>query len=328
MKALSKWLERGGMMEKPKVIVIGGPTASGKTGLGVQLAKSVNGEVVSADSMQIYKDMDIGTAKPTIEEMEGVKHYLIDFVSPDERYSVAEFKKDAEEKIEEILAEGKVPIVVGGTGLYIDTLVYGIEYPEIKLDEEYRNELLKKAETDDGLTELYEEARRIDPIAIEKISGNDKKRITRILEIFKATGKNKTEMEKISRMKGPKYDFKVFAINMDREMLYERINLRVDLMLENGLVDEVKKIVAKYDSFPTAMQGLGYKEVVEFLNGEICYEEMVDKIKQESRRYAKRQLTWFRKNKDVVWLDGLLQKQENVDIILKVLETGKDDNRE
>lgn len=307
-------------MEKDKVIVIGGPTASGKTGLGVQLAKRINGEVVSADSMQIYKDMDIGTAKATAEEMDGVKHYLLDFVSPDERYSVADFKKDAEEKIAEILAKGKVPIVVGGTGLYIDTLVYGIEYPEIEFDEEYRNELMELSKTDEGLAELYGEAKKIDPEAAEKISENDRKRITRILEIYKATGKNKTEMEKVSRLKGPKYDYKVFAIDMDREKLYERINLRVDLMIKDGLIDEVKNIVAKYDKFPTAMQGLGYKEVVEYLNNEVTYEEMIEKIKQETRRYAKRQLTWFRKYKDIVWLDGLLQKEENIDIILKVLE--------
>ena len=307
-------------MKKDRVIVIGGPTASGKTGLGVQLAKKVNGEVVSADSMQIYKDMNIGTAKATTEEMDGIKHYLLDFVSPDERYSVAEFKKDAEEKIAEILAKGKVPIVVGGTGLYIDTLVYGIEYPEIEFDEKYRNELLERAETEQGLAMLYEEAKKLDPEAVKKISENDTKRITRILEIYKATGKNKTEMEKISRLNGPKYDYKVFAIDMDREKLYERINLRVDLMIEAGLVDEVKRIVAKYDKFPTAMQGLGYKEVVEFLDNKVTYEEMIEKIKQETRRYAKRQLTWFRKNKDIVWLDGLLQKEENIDIILKALE--------
>ena len=307
-------------MKKDRVIVIGGPTASGKTGLGVQLAKKVNGEVVSADSMQIYKDMDIGTAKATTEEMDGIKHYLLDFVSPDERYSVAEFKKDAEEKIAEILAKGKVPIVVGGTGLYIDTLVYGIEYPEIEFDEKYRNELLERAETEQGLAMLYEEAKKLDPEAVKKISENDTKRITRILEIYKATGKNKTEMEKISRLNGPKYDYKVFAIDMDREKLYERINLRVDLMIEAGLVYEVKRIVAKYDKFPTAMQGLGYKEVVEFLDNKVTYEEMIEKIKQETRRYAKRQLTWFRKNKDIVWLDGLLQKEENIDIILKALE--------
>ena len=163
-----------------KVIVIAGPTASGKTSLGVELAKKINGEVISADSMQIYKDMTIGTAKPTPEETENIPHYLIDFVSPDERYSVADFKKDAEEKIDEILAKGKVPIIVGGTGLYIDSLVYGIEFPDIEYDEEYRNSLMKEAETEEGLNKLYEEAKKIDPEAMEKISPSDKKRISRV----------------------------------------------------------------------------------------------------------------------------------------------------
>lgn len=310
---------------KPKVIVIGGPTASGKTSLGVELAKRINGEVISADSMQIYKDMTIGTAKPLPEEMNGIPHHLIDFVSPDSRYSVADFKIDAEKKIEEILKKGKVPIIVGGTGLYIDTLIYGIEYPDIEFDEEYRNELLIKAESESGLLELYEEAKEIDKDAIEKISQNDKKRIMRILEIYKATGKTKTEMERLSRINGVKYDYKVFAINMDREKLYERINLRVDLMIKQGLVEEVKRIVNKYKKFPTAMQGLGYKEVVEYLNGEITENEMIEKIKQESRRYAKRQLTWFRKNQDIVWIDGLNSKDENINTILQVFEKGKED---
>ena len=300
-----------------KVIVIAGPTASGKTSLGVELAKRIGGEVISADSMQIYKDMTIGTAKPTPEETEGIPHYLIDFVPPDERYSVADFKKDAEEKIDEIIKRGKAPIIVGGTGLYIDSLVYGIDYPEIEYDEEYRNELMQKAETEEGLKSLYEEAMKIDPEAMQIISSNDKKRITRILEIYNATGKTKTELEAKSREKGPKYDYIVFAIDWDREKLYERINLRVDIMIEQGLVDEVKEVVDKYKKFPTAMQGLGYKEVVEYLEGKITYDEMVEKIKLETRHFAKRQLTWFRKNKDIIWIDGQKEKKDNVDFILE-----------
>lgn len=299
------------------VIVIAGPTASGKTALGVQLAKKINGEVISADSMQIYKDMTIGTAKPVPEEMEGIPHHLIDFVYPNERYSVAEFKKDAENKIEDILSRGKMPIVVGGTGLYIDALVYGIEYPEIDVDDELRKRLLKEAETQEGLANLYEKAKKIDPDAIEKISKSDIKRITRIIEIYESTGKNKTEMEKISRQNGIKYNFKVFAINMDREKLYERINLRVDLMIEAGLIKEVEELVNKYDKFPTAMQGLGYKEVVQYFNGELTRNEMIEKIKQESRRYAKRQLTWFRKNKNIIWLNGLEDRSKNVEFIME-----------
>lgn len=299
------------------VIVIAGPTASGKTALGVQLAKKINGEVISADSMQIYKDMTVGTAKPVPEEMEGIPHHLIDFVYPNERYSVAEFKKDAENKIEDILSRGKMPIVVGGTGLYIDALVYGIEYPEIDVDEELRKRLLKEAETQEGLANLYEKAKKIDPDAIEKISKSDIKRITRIIEIYESTGKTKTEMEKISRQNGIKYNFKVFAINMDREKLYERINLRVDLMIEAGLIKEVEELVNKYDKFPTAMQGLGYKEVVQYFNGELTKNEMIEKIKQESRRYAKRQLTWFRKNKNIIWLNGLEDRSKNVEFIME-----------
>lgn len=299
-----------------KVIAIAGPTASGKTALAVELAKKINGEVISCDSMQIYKDMSIGTAKPTVEEMDGVPHYLIDFVSPDERYSVADFKRDAEEKIEYVLSRGKVPILCGGTGLYIDTLVLGIDYPEIELDQEYRDELMKKAESEEGLKELYEEAKSIDPEAMEKISENDKKRITRVFELYKATGKTKTELEKISRSNGVKYDYRVFAIDMDREKLYDRINRRVDIMIEQGLIDEVRNVIDKYDKFPTAMQGLGYKEVVEYFDGKLTKQEMIDKIKQETRRYAKRQLTWFRKNKNIVWIDGLDDRNKNIDLII------------
>ena len=240
---------------KEKVIVICGPTASGKTSLSIELAKKINGEIVSADSMQIYKDMNIGTAKPDKEEMQGIKHYLIDFVSPDERYSVADYKKDAKKAIREILKKKKTPIVVGGTGLYIDSLIYEIEYPEIEFDEKYREKLEKRVEKE-GLDKLYEEAKKIDEKAILKISPNDKKRILRILEIYHATGKTKTEQEIESRKNEPEFDYHVFAINWDREKLYERIEKRVDIMINQGLIDEVKNIYKKYDKFPTAMQGL------------------------------------------------------------------------
>lgn len=288
-------------MSKPKVIVICGPTASGKTSLSIELAKKINGEIVSADSMQIYKDMDVGTAKTTPEEMQGIKHYLQDFVEPDKRYSVADYKVDAEKAIEEILSKGKTPIVVGGTGLYVDSLIYGIEYQEIRFDEKYRKELEDIA-LKDGLETLYKKAQEIDPEAMKKISCNDKKRIMRVLEIYKATGKTKTEQEIESRKKEVKYDYKVFAIDWEREKLYKRINKRVDIMIENGLIEEVENLLKKYKEFPTAMQGLGYKEVVEYLNGYLTKEEMIDKIKQETRRYAKRQITWFRKNKQTIWI--------------------------
>ena len=266
--------------------------------------------------MQIYKDMDIGTAKPTVEEMQGIKHYLIDIVNPDERFSVADFKKEAKKAIKEILKKGKTPIIVGGTGLYVDSLIYEIEYQDIEFDEKYRNYLEEKTKTE-GLEKLYEKAKMIDPTAIEKISKNDKKRILRILEIYHATGKNKTEQERLSRSKPVEYDYKVYALKWDREKLYERINKRVDIMIEQGLIEEVEKIKEKYSKFPTAMQGLGYKEVAEYLEGKITKEEMIEKIKQETRRYAKRQLTWFRKNKQTIWLDGEEKIQNNIKIILE-----------
>ncbi len=303
-------------MQKPKVIIICGPTASGKTNLSIELAKQINGEIISADSMQIYKDMNIGTAKPTTEEMQGIKHYLIDIIKPNQRYSVADYKKDAKKAIKAVLNQNKVPIVVGGTGLYIDSLIYEIDYQEIKYDENYRKYLEERVKKE-GLEKLYNEAKQIDEIAIQKISRTDKKRILRILEIYKATGKNKTELEIKSRENEIEYDYKVYAISWDRQVLYERINKRVDLMIKQGLIEEVKKILEKYNEFPTAMQGLGYKEVAQYLNNELTKEEMIEKIKQETRRYAKRQLTWFRKNKQTIWLDAKENIQNNINIILE-----------
>ena len=302
-------------MIKPKVIVICGPTASGKTALSIELAKKIDGEIISADSMQIYEDMDIGTAKPSKEETDGIPHHLIGYVSPEERYSVARYKKDAIKKIDEVLQRGKYPIIVGGTGLYVDSLVNWVEYDDIKIDLEYRDKLEKLAEKQ-GLEFVYDKAMQVDPEAMKKISKNDKKRIFRVLEIYNATGKTKTEQEIESRRKENPYNFKIFGINMEREKLYERINLRVDIMIKQGLVQEVENIIKKYKGFPTAMQALGYKEVIEYLKGEINEEEMIEKIKRESRRYAKRQITWFKRNENIIWLDGLNDRQNNIKIIL------------
>lgn len=313
------------MKTKPKVIVICGPTASGKTGLSVKLAQAMNGEIVSCDSMQIYKDMTIGTAKVTKEEMQGIPHYLIDFVSPDERYSVADFQKDAEKAIHEIVAKGKTPIVVGGTGLYVDTLIYHIQYPEIETDLAYRNQLEEMIK-EQGLEVAYQKAKEIDPQAIEKISSNDQKRIMRILEIYHQTQKTKTQLEIESRREEPPYEYLVYAIDMDREKLYDRINQRVDIMIEQGLIEEVQALLEKYKNFPTAMQGLGYKEVVAYLKGNMTKEEMIETLKQETRRYAKRQLTWFRKNKEIKWIDGLRPVEENIQRILEDYEEEKTKN--
>ena len=286
-------------MQKSKVIVICGPTASGKTSLSIELAKKINGEIVSCDSMQIYKDMTIGTAKPTIDEMQGIKHFLIDFVSPEERYSVADYKRDATKAIKEIIQKNKVPIIVGGTGLYLEAIIYNIEYNEIETDLKYRAEL-EKIEEAEGLEKLYNLANKIDKKAMEKISHNDKKRIFRVLEIYHSTGKTKTELEIESRKNEPEFDYLLFGITMDREKLYDRINRRADIMMDQGLIGEVENLLKKYNEFPTAMQGLGYKEVVEYLKGITTKEEMIEKIKQETRRYAKRQLTWFRKYKNLI----------------------------
>ena len=303
-------------MDKPKVIVICGPTASGKTSLSISLAKKINGEIVSCDSMQIYKEMDIGSAKPTVEEMQEIKHYLVDFVSPEKRYSVSEYKEDASKAIEEIINKRKTPIIVGGTGLYLNSLIYNIQYNEMEVDLNYRRELEKEAE-EYGLEVLYNRAKEIDPEAMEKVSANDKKRITRVLEIYNATGRNKTELEKKSRKEVP-YNYLIFGINMERSILYDRINKRVDIMLEQGLIEEVKNLINKYSNMPTAMQGLGYKEVKEFLDGNISKEEMIEKIKMETRRYAKRQITWFKRIKNIIWLDGLNKTEENVNSIMEV----------
>lgn len=312
-------------MEKPKVIVIVGPTASGKTGLSIELAKRINGEIISCDSMQIYKDMTIGTAKPTEKEQEGIKHYLIDEISPDERFSVSDYKTTAEKAIETILSKNKVPIVVGGTGLYANSLIYGIEFKNEKYDESYRNKLEERVKKE-GLETLYEEAKKIDSEAMEKISPNDKKRILRVLEIYQKTGMNKTEQDKLSKPKEVKYDYKVFGIDVQRDLLYERINDRVDQMIKDGLIDEVKNIYSKYNKFPTAMQAIGYKEVVEYLKNNITKQEMIEKIKMETRRYAKRQLTWFRRNQEIIWLNGLNDRQANIEIILE--EYGGEEKQE
>ena len=299
-------------MDKKKVIVICGPTASGKTSLGIQIGNLVNGEIISADSMQIYKDMDIGSAKPTIEERAQATHHLLDFVDPDRRYSVADFKKDAESKIKEILKKNKVPIIVGGTGLYVNSLIYNIQYNEVETDLEYRK-LLESIDAKD----LYKMAEGIDPVALKKIASTDRKRISRILEIYHSTGKTKTELEKESRHE-TEYDYKIFVLNMDRQKLYDRINLRVDLMIKDGLVDEVKRMLEKYSEFPTAMQGLGYKEIVDYLNGNCLLDEAIEKIKLETRRYAKRQLTWFRSYDNATWIES--GNPENTDIILNSLK--------
>ncbi|MCX7709640.1 MAG: tRNA (adenosine(37)-N6)-dimethylallyltransferase MiaA [Clostridia bacterium] len=301
-----------------KVIVIVGPTASGKTKLSIELAKKMNGEIVSADSMQIYKYMDIGTAKPTEEEKEGIRHYLIDEVNPDEEFSVAKYQEMALEYIQQILEGGKFPIVAGGTGLYINSLLYNINFSETTVDWEYREELKKLAE-ENGNQFLHDRLKEVDPEAASRIHSNDIKRVIRALEVFKFTNKPISHHQELSRMIPPKYEFILIGLTMDRQKLYERINLRVDLMLENGLLQEIRKLIEMgYDKYSVAMQGIGYKELLAYLRGEMSYEEAVEIIKRESRRYAKRQLTWFRRLENIHWinLDEFSQTSE----VLKNIE--------
>lgn len=284
------------------VIVIVGPTASGKTKLSIELAKRINGSIVSADSMQIYRYMDIGTAKPDKTEMSGIRHYMIDEVDPDENFSVARYRECALGCISRILAEGKHPIVAGGTGLYINSLIYNINFSETICDEELRESLRLEAE-EKGNRAIYERLMAIDPEAAARIHENDTKRIIRAIEVYEHTRKTISEHVKESRQEPPPYRYVVFGLEWDREKLYSRIERRVDKMLEAGLVEEVRRLKEMgYDRGGTAMQGIGYKEILEFLDGRVSYDETVYILKRDTRHYAKRQMTWFRRIEGINWL--------------------------
>jgi tRNA dimethylallyltransferase len=285
------------------VIVIVGPTASGKTRLSIELARLIDASIVSADSMQIYKYMDIGTAKPDNEEMSGIRHYMIDVAYPDERFSVAKYREMALGYIKKITGEGIRAIVVGGTGLYISSLVYNIDFAETVCDEEFR-EALRKEAAEKGNRYMHEKLKRIDPEAAARIHENDLKRIIRAIEVYTYTKKPITEHSRMSRLTPPLYRFLLFGLNWERQKLYERINKRVDMMLEKGLIEEVEKLMKMgYDKGPTAMQGIGYKEVLDHIKGERTLDETVNILKQNTRRYAKRQMTWFRRMKEINWID-------------------------
>ena len=286
-----------------KVFVVLGPTASGKSALSVELAKDINGEIISADSMQIYKYMDIGTAKVTPEEMQGIKHYMINEVSPDEDFSVAKFKDKAEIYLEEIQSKGKTPIIAGGTGLYINSLIYNIDFAETPMDTKWREQLSQEAE-EKGIEVLFDRLKEIDFETWQRLHLNDRKRIIRAIEVYYQTGITMSEQIKRSRVVPPKYDFCLIGLKVERELLYDRINKRVDRMFEKGLVDEVNRLVDMgYDKNTIAMQALGYKEVLAYLKGNISFDEAVYLIKRDSRRYAKRQMTWFRRLENVNWVD-------------------------
>lgn len=286
---------------KPKVLAVCGPTASGKTWLGVELALKLGGEIVSADSMQIYKGMDIASAKPTKAEMKGVPHHLMDFLDRDVTFSAADYVRLAHEKIREILGRGKLPIIVGGTGLYIDSLLNNVSFSEMKSDEEYRKSLYDYA-AENGNEALYERLVSADPEAAEQIHMNNLVRVVRALEVIHLTGRKFSDLKIESRLVESPYESVIIGLNAaDRSVLYNRINERVDQMVEMGLVEEAKELW-KSAPMKTAANAIGYKELIPYFENNMSLSECIDKIKQETRRYAKRQLTWFRRNDSIEWV--------------------------
>ena len=289
-------------LKKP-LIILTGPTAVGKTKLSISLAKAVNGAIISADSMQVYRHMDIGSAKIMPEEMQGITHYMIDELEPDEEFHVVRFTTMAKEYLKEIYAAGKIPIIAGGTGFYIQALLYDIDFTEQQCDEAYRRQLEEQAK-EHGAGYLHEMLRKVDPASAEAIHANNVKRVIRALEFYHLSGQKISEHNETERQKQSPYNFAYFVLNDERAKLYERIDKRVDAMIEAGLVNEVQKLKDMGCSREmVSMQGLGYKEILAYLDGEYTLEEAVYIIKRETRHFAKRQLTWFKRERDVIWLD-------------------------
>lgn len=285
------------------LIVLTGPTAVGKTSLSIALAKAVGGEIISADSMQVYKYMNIGTAKITEEEKCGIPHFLIDELEPDEEFNVTIFKNKVMGYIKDITSRGKVPIIVGGTGFYIQSVIYDINFNEYGDDSEVRKKYEAMAETI-GKSELHKKLALVDREYADSVSENNVKKVVRALTFFEMTGEKLSEHNKRERERSSPFDFAYFVLTMDRKKLYERIDKRVDLMFDMGLVEEVKALMARgYDKSLVSMQGIGYKEVIDYLNGETSLEECIDIIKRDTRHFAKRQLTWFKREKVVTYID-------------------------
>ena len=299
------------------LFILAGPTAVGKTEISIKLAEELNGEIISCDSMQIYKEMNIGSAKISKEEMRGIKHHLIDVIPPCEEFSVAEFKKNAEIFIEDISKRNKVPMIVGGTGLYINSLIFNYSFGDTDKDENYRKELEELAEIK-GKEYIHEMLKEIDVESYNKLYPNDLKRVIRALEVYKTTNKTMSQYLKEQNIYDIPYNVNYYVLNMERDKLYERINRRVDIMMEKGLLDEVKALKEKgYTKDMQSMKGIGYKELLSYLEGEISLEDAVNMIKQFSRNYAKRQLTWFRKDSRVKWInkDDFKNDEEIVNFI-------------
>lgn len=289
------------LVGKQKLVVIMGPTAVGKTKLSIDLAKKYNGEIISGDSMQVYKGMDIGTAKIKREEMEGIPHHLIDIKEPDEAFNVAQFQEFVTDCIEQIAAKGKLPIIVGGTGLYIDAVLQQYSFSESVSDEEYRSKLEAIAE-ECGVEAVHKILQEIDPDSADRIHPNNVRRVIRALEIYHCTGEKMSEQLQ-KQNKEYKYDAVLIGLTMDRDTLYERINQRVDIMMEEGLLEEVKGIYERGIRDCQSIQAIGYKELFDYFEGKVSLDQAVENLKQNSRRYAKRQLTWFRNKMNLNWFE-------------------------
>ena len=290
-------------MEKKKLVVLTGPTAVGKTKLSIELAKRIGGEIISADSMQVYKHMDIGSAKIRPEEMENIPHFLVDELEPSEEFNVVVFQQKTKQYMEEIYNRGHIPILVGGTGFYIQAVLYDINFSKDDDNHKIREELETLAK-EKGAEYLHEELKKIDPVSAGTIHANNIKRVIRALEYYKLTGQKISEHNEEQRQNESPYDFSYFVLNDHRELLYERIDRRVDEMVVEGLIEEVRKLKSMgYDRSFVSMQGLGYKEIFSFLEGEISLEEAIYIIKRDTRHFAKRQITWFKREKDVIWVN-------------------------
>ncbi len=298
------------MKQKRPLIILTGPTAVGKTALSIGLAKAINGEIISADSMQVYKNMDIGTAKISKEEMQGIPHYLIDEIEPKDEFNVVVFQEKCKAYMEEIYAKNKIPIIVGGTGFYIQSVLYDIDFTENETDTVYRKQLEEFARIHGSQT-LHEELQKVDPESATAIHANNVKRVIRALEYFHQTGEKISSHNEEQKQKESPYNFLYLVLSLPREILYDRINQRVDIMEKDGLVQEVKNLQkAGCTKEMVSMQGLGYKEILDALEGNISVKEAFEKIKLETRHFAKRQFTWFRREKDVTWVEKQLFKSD------------------
>lgn len=311
--------------EKKPLIVLTGPTAVGKTALSIQLARRIGGEIISADSMQVYRHMDIGTAKIRLEEMDGVPHHLIDILEPTEDFNVVRFQALARAAAEDIYSRGKIPIVAGGTGFYIQALLNDIDFTQIDENTQFREEMERLA-AEQGAEVLHERLRAVDPESAEAIHANNVKRVIRALEYYEQTGEKISAHNEAERAKTSPYHFFYYVLNTDRTVLYERIEKRIDEMMEEGLVEEVRQLQAmgcRRDS--VAMQGLGYKEILDYLDGACTLEDAIYKIKRDTRHFAKRQITWFKREKHVTWINKKDYNYDEDKILEVMLESIKKD---